>query len=336
MGRRIREIPWLDTRNGVWCVCRYDKEARRTHRHSLRTSDAAEAQIAFAKFLTDGKVIFEKAGQHLLVKDAVDSYIQEHVERATVARARNRQCAEEIRTLLGHYELRAIDVRVCGEYIDKRRKKVGRMGRRISDATITRELGILRAAAGHALKMKRITLAEMPTISKPPVTPPKVGFYSKEELRFILGTAEDDLKDFMTVLYYTGARRNVIEQLEESQVNFDTGVIYQAKPGERQTKKRRPPIPLDGPVREILLRRKGKGKYFGKNMYDRYRKHLQGMGFDDRANPHVMRHTRATLMLMDGVSIYQVARRLGDTVATVERIYAHAIVQDMADVGGEL
>jgi integrase len=155
-------------------------------------------------------------------------------------------------------------------------------------------------------------------------------------LRFIIGTAEGDLKDFLTVLYYTGSRRNVIEELEESQVDFVAGVIYQAKPGERQTKKRRPPIPLDEQVREILERRRGKGKFFGRDMYMAYRKHLEDQGFEDRANPHIMRHTRATLMLMDGVSIYKVARRLGDTVATIEKTYAHAIVQDMADVGGDL
>lgn len=336
MARKKREIPWLDERDGVFYVNWYDKEARRTHRHSLRTSDPDEAQIAYARFLTDGKVIFEKAGKHLLVRHALDQYLADHVEQNTVAVARNRTCAAEISKVLGDFELRAIDARRCRDYAAKRRGTISRLGRKIADSTIERELGILRAAAGHALKAGRITLAEMPVIEKPKRVATKVGFYTKEELRFIIGTAEGDLQDFLTVLYYTGARRRVIENLEEKQVDFTAGVIHQAKDGERQTKKRRPPIPLDAPVREILKRRAGRGVFFGKDMYDAYRRHLEGQGFADRANPHVMRHTRATLMLMDGVPIYKVARRLGDTVATIEKTYAHAIVQDMADAGGEL
>lgn len=336
MARKIREIPWLDDRDGVFCVCWYDKEARRTKRHSLRTRDPEEAQIGFAHFLSEGKVMLEKAGKHMLVRHAVDLYVAEHVVPNTVAVARNRVCASEIAKLLGDFELRSINAAQCRSYIAKRRAVTSRLGRKIADTTIERELGVLRAAAGHALKAGRITLAEMPVIEKPKRVAAKVGFYSKDELRFIIGAAEGDLKDFLTVLYYTGARRRVIEELEEKQVDFAAGVIHQAKDGERQTKKRRPPIPLDGAVREILTRRAGKGAFFGRDMYGSYRSHLEGLGFADRANPHVMRHTRATLMLMDGVPIYQVARRLGDTVATIEKTYAHAIVQDMADVGGEL
>ena len=338
MGRKKREIPWLDEREGVYYVCWYDQEAGRTHRHSLRTSDPDEAQIAYARFLTDGKVIFEKAGKRLLVRDALDQYLREHVDHSTVAVKRNHRCATVLREALGACELRSIDRGVCRDYAAKRRATISRMGRAVADATIERELGILRAAAGHAIKMKRITLAEMPVIEKPRRSATKVGFYTKDELRHIIAMAGDaDLEDFLTVLYYTGARRNVIEQLEDSQVDFSSGIIHQAKPGERQTKKRRPPIPLDEPVREVLQRRAGRGQFFGgRDMYDAYRCHLESLGFTDRANPHVMRHTRATLMLMDGVSIYKVARRLGDTVATIEKTYAHAIVQDMADVGGEL
>lgn len=336
MARKKREIPWLDERDGVFYVNWYDKEARRTHRHSLRTSDPEEAQAAFAQFLTDGKVIYEKAGPRLLVKDALDQYVHEHVAHNTVATERNRRCAAELAAILGDYEIRSVDAKVCRAYAAKRRAKISRLGVPITDSTISRELSILRAAAGHARKMGRITLADMPMIERPKAAASKVGFYTKDELRGIIGAAEGDLKDFLIVLYYTGARRRVIENLEDHQVDFSAGVIYQAKEGERQTKKRRPPIPLDEPVRQILRRRAGQGKFFGKDMYDAYRKHLERFGFEDRANPHVMRHTRATLMLMDGVPIYQVARRLGDTVATIEKTYAHAIVQDMADVGGEL
>ena len=41
------------------------------------------------------------------------------------------------------------------------------------------------------------------------------------------------------------------------------------------------------------------------------------------AHPHMLRHSRATHMLMDGEDPYKVAKLLGDTLTTVERNYGH-------------
>jgi integrase len=38
--------------------------------------------------------------------------------------------------------------------------------------------------------------------------------------------------------------------------------------------------------------------------------------------PHILRHSAATWMVMDGVPIAEVARVLGDTEATTEKVYA--------------
>jgi integrase len=197
---------------------------------------------------------------------------------------------------------------------------------------------MLRAAANHVIKAGHASILDVPRVVAPKAGAAKALFYTADELRFIIDMAEDEkLKDVLTLLYYTGSRRNVIEWLEASQVDLASGVIHQAKPGERVTKKRRPPIPVDDPVRPVLTRRMdGRKHLFGCDMYMPYRTHLETLGFAGRANPHVMRHTRATLMLMDGVPIYAVARRLGDSVATIEKTYAHAAVQTFANVGGGL
>ena len=52
---------------------------------------------------------------------------------------------------------------------------------------------------------------------------------------------------------------------------------------------------------------------------------------EGRLHPHVLRHPRATHMLMDGESIYKVARLLGGTVATLERVYGHHRVEFLAE-----
>lgn len=339
MGRQNREIPWLDTRDGVYYVFWYDQATKRTHRLSLRTAEAQEAQKLYVAFLTDGKALFADAGPDLSVKTAMDSYLFEHVRPKTASAYRNESCVMHVIRHLGDVQLRHIDDTHCRRYVDLRRGDDNIRRNVIKDGTIRRELALLKAAAQHAYKMKRITLAEMPRVEMPPKAEARVVYYTKDELRFILAMAEGDqlLWDFLMVLYYTGSRVAVIEQLEASQVDFVNGVIYQAKPGERKTKKRRPPIPIDDDIRPILERRSAEKKLFkGQKFYQRYRNHVEGLGFVGKAFPHVMRHTRATLMLADDVPIKKVADRLGDTVATVESTYAHAIVKDLANLGGSL
>jgi hypothetical protein len=46
--------------------------------------------------------------------------------------------------------------------------------------------------------------------------------------------------------------------------------------------------------------------------------------------PHVMRHTFASLLASQGVSLYKIAKWLGDTLATTEKHYAHPVPEDDA------
>lgn len=343
MGRQNREVPWLETREGVYYVFWYDKAAKRTHRYSLRTTDPQEAQAGYVAFLTDGKALMERTGPDLTVRQALDFYEREHVQHHVVAKRRAGVAILHLNEHLGDLELRQIDAAVCRRYISKRRQTITDRQRPTSMATIRRELGVLQAAGNYALKCKRVAHKDSPFVELPTVATPKVGALTREELIGVLARAEaegkQDVWDFIMVLYYTGSRRRVIELLEPSQVDFAARVITQAKAGEKATKKRRPPIPIDAEILPILKRRFGNGEkhLFGKNMYHHYVNHLKACGFGEgKMHPHVMRHTRATILLMDGVSIYKVAQRLGDTVATTERTYAHAVVSELADLGRSL
>ena len=70
----------------------------------------------------------------------------------------------------------------------------------------------------------------------------------------------------------------------------------------------------------------GKGKY----RYDFHRPYNDYMSAQDLrwVTAHVMRHTFASLLVQAGVSIYKVARWMGDGVEVVEKHYAHLAPQD--------
>ncbi len=181
----------------------------------------------------------------------------------------------------------------------------------------------------------------MPNVELPPNSNEPTEWYRDAELKLAIDTAEGRLKKFLRVLYYTAARRKAIETLKKNQIDFDARHINLAKPGERQTKKRKPIVPLfkeiEADLRELVAEADSEGReaLFGRDMYYDYKSHFEAIGLDHKAYPHIMRHTRATHMLRSNVPTWKVAKLLGDTEATVVRVYGHHLPQDLADYGSE-
>ena len=88
MPRKRRDIPWLEWRGETAYVCRYDANARRTERLSLRTTDPVEAQKRYAAFLIDGHDVLagrpRGGSSELTLGQALDDYWREHVAKKVV------------------------------------------------------------------------------------------------------------------------------------------------------------------------------------------------------------------------------------------------------------
>lgn len=342
MARPTRDVPWLDTRDGVYTVNWYEApttpaQKGRTKRLSLRTTDADVAKDRFAAFLVKGIDVVTGSARTagLTVSDMLDQYWIEHVHKRVVDKGRQELAIRHLKLWFGDTQASAIDIAECEAYASARRRGISsamkRTGdTRVSDSTIRRELNVLQAASKHALKRKRIT-GELPTFELPPEDPTRSGeaaFYTKDELNLLIKSATGDLRDFITLAYYTAGRAKSIERLEARQINFGAGTIALAKPGEVRTKKRRPTLPIFPEIREVLDRRikaSKDGFLFGPrfSVYMKFRTLCETIGLDDKRNPHLLRHSRASHLLMAGESIYKVAKLLGDTVATVETKYGH-------------
>jgi site-specific recombinase XerD len=76
------------------------------------------------------------------------------------------------------------------------------------------------------------------------------------------------------------------------------------------------------PVVERLMNTSTTEWLFGdrRSMYRQFRQHLEDLGMSTKAVPHVIRHSRASHLLGNGVPIFDVAKLIGDTLATVERV----------------
>jgi integrase len=211
------------------------------------------------------------------------------------------------------------------QYIEHRRKTV-------KDSTIQRDLTVLSAAIRLAVKHEKL-----------PSAPP------------FLSLTEDDARDrwltraevarifwrlrrtphlllFARLALYTGARTGAILDLTWDRVDLVRNVVQLAKPGRRQTSKRRPPVPIDAPLPRALIAAKRRAKtnhvieYRGKpvkRIGRGFRRHMQAIGLDD-VTPHVFRHTFATWAARAGEPLHAIGGVLGQSVTrTTERYAKH-------------
>lgn len=357
MPRPQREIPWPDQRNGWWYVFWYDPTSRRTERLSLGTREADEAQDRYVAFLSEGRSVLRRpATAGLTVREAIESYLREHVGvdpdtgkalpdvHGIAAKERQWIAGRHLIGVLEDTPLSSVDVQTSRWYALCR----SRAKRPASPPTIRRELSVLVAAANHAVWMKRLSKDQMPTVDLPPHAPPKeCAFLTKEELRTVLAEARKDpdprVAAFTVLAYATGSRRKRIERLQKSQIDLVAKRIALTPPGRALTKKRAPTVPItpvmEAEIRALLAWSGGSDYLFRDPGYDVYHKFAAvcaRAGVADRGNPHVLRHSRATHMLQDGSKMWDVANLLGDTVATVERVYGHHCPDYMAGSAGFL
>jgi integrase len=355
MSRKRREVPWLDLRNETYNVCWYDSEAKRTKRLSLSTADPVEAQRRFAEYLTKGHSLFRDAGPSgLTVNDALDDYGREHVTQHVVDKRRQEDAIRHLKAWFKNTLLIDVDIPASRAYADARRTGVVGGGRRRkdgtgSDSTIRRELVVLQAAANHAARWRRVGPAAIPPTAMPSIEMPhevrveSIGedeWLTKDEFNLALSRATGLLRDFILIAYDTASRREAVERLTRFQIDLKNGRVNLRHPGEtdnqRRSNKRRPVVPIGPrarPVYERLLAATNSEWLFGepRNWYRPFRRHMEAIGLSHKRNPHILRHSRATHLLQDGVTIYDVARLLGDTVATVERVYGHHSPEYLAE-----
>jgi len=141
---------------------------------------------------------------------------------------------------------------------------------------------------------------------------------------------------FILVGLYTGTRAGAIcaAALQPTEgrgwIDLERGIFYRRPAGVRETKKRRPPVPLPRRLLAHLRRWKAKGQRFAvefngeavKDVDQAFRRTAKAAKLFD-VTPHVLRHTAATWLMQLGTDKWQAAEYLGMTPETLDRVYGH-------------
>ena len=134
-----------------------------------------------------------------------------------------------------------------------------------------------------------------------------------------------------------------ILNLRWQQVDMKRRMVHLGGSGEFKTKTRQSrSVPLNASSLAVLERlsgRKGERVFLKRghpitkdNLTHRFKKAVRTAELSDDLHFHSLRHTFASWLVQDGVSLYQVGRLLGHTTARTTEIYAHLQPETMHDV----
>lgn len=294
-------------------------DGQRSQRASTGTQSRAEAERFLDRFVAG----YEDAAPGTVdIRSVLDGYAAARPERSR--RGNRKYLIKNLNGVLGNLNVGDITDAVVKRYAKQRGKANG---------TILRELGILRAATYWAERQQWIERA--PRFQMPvPNDPPKDRWLTKEEGRRLLDAATaPHIRMFIMLGLYTGARTGAMLDLEWSRVgrliNYGDGV----------GNKRRAIVPIAEPLRVELDAQREVATTGHVIEYNGRPITRIGPGWStvvrraglERVTPHTLRHTCATWMIQEGVSLRKVARMLGDTEATVERVYGHHAPEWLSD-----
>jgi len=211
-----------------------------------------------------------------------------------------------------------------------------RVLRNVADGTLRRDLGALRTILNFGFKNRLVSAGDTPHIELPPSGPPRDLWLNEQQENEFLALAGKHssgkprltrLTRFVAIALDTGARKSAIQGLTWDRVCLSEKLIDFRDPKLKTSKKRRVPVPISDRLLPMLQKAyaERRGSFVLddpgdiRKTFDTFR-HRTPYPW---VTPHVLRHTAATLMLRAGVSVWDVAGVLGDTVETVTKVYGH-------------
>lgn len=263
----------------------------------------------------------------MVIGDLIDRYEKLHLDLNQKGETQ-RWSLKPVRAYLGGLSLAGLTIEKVAAY------RGSRAGDGVTPGTVRRELGALRAVLSWA--SRKALLPEgtvLPHIDLPPQSEAREVWLTEpqaEDLWRAVKGCTTRAALFVAIAMETAARARAIETLTWDRVDFHQGFIDFRVPGQRKTKKKAGVVPMSARLQAALaivnvhLANPKAGYVLGHSGSTRkgYETLMRGLGLG-HIKRHDLRRTWATLAVQRGVSLWDVAGVLGDSVETVTKHYAH-------------
>jgi len=195
-----------------------------------------------------------------------------------------------------------------------------------SDGYVRRVVGVGQTALNRARKRQEV--AGVPFVELPPGGEAFEHKATRAQLVALLNAPMPaHVWTYLLIRLNTGCRGDAALDLQPFQVDFDGGTIRLNPAGRRQTKKRRPVVPLTRTLRAHLKTQQGPfyAGWHGNrtvSIKTTWRKLRKAAGLPTWFAPKVLRHTVASELRRRGVPAWDVAGLMGHTGGKVTEGYA--------------
>ncbi len=233
------------------------------------------------------------------------------------------------RRIVGDLPITDITLRNVDQFKAKRLTEV-------NSTSVNIELRTLRSALHQAKKWGLIS--EVPITGKNLLKVPSDTIaLSESEVKQLLDSIQEPwLRSIVLVAVYTGLRRNELCRLTWSDFDESRGLltVHESKAGKARC------IPLSEGVTQILVSipktsdriftLDGKQPVQGSWVSHLFKRYCRKLGFSEKIHFHTLRHTCASIMVRNGVSLFHASKVLGhSSVVVTEKFYAHMGVEDL-------
>lgn len=320
----------VKSKSGIYYVSFHD--GKRSQRTSLKVKSQADAEAAFAKWLAQRGKILSPPSQ-VPISQAWDAYFHKHI----IPNTRSELSAASIwKTLEPHFGL--VKVGSLSESHFDTYMYARMFTDKVESGTIRKELQMLNACI-------RYNRADVPTYRLPTSSEPRSRWLTTTEIHALTSHLStkgyrgadnylSQLEIFVWIALETASRKQAILDLTWKNVDLDDGVIRFKDPSDNRSSKKRADVPISDSLRVVLVRARNdalaKGVLFGADVkvVGEFNVNYQlehaaitaNIGHD--VTPHTLRHTAATHMARNGVSLWKIAKILGNSMFMVESVYA--------------
>ncbi len=247
-----------------------------------------------------------------------------------------RRTLAQLRALIGDVWLSTITPKHIDLYKTERLKS-------IAPVTLNIELRTLRAAFSTALRWKYLETNPSKGVKLVQVPEQTPTFFTREDFDKLVSLIKEHwLREIVFFAVLTGLRRGEIVNLKWSDVDLDRRLIhiqsslkFRTKLGKRRT------VPLNDVAAQLLQSKYGKStseyvftlndRKISENWIShKFKYYIYEAKLNNYAlHFHSLRHTFATWLVQEGVSIYEVQKLLGHSSISVTQIYSHLAASEL-------